>query len=322
MNAARFPAAAVSVAMCTFNGERYLRDQLDSIASQTVRPDRLVVFDDASVDSSPEIINEFAADAPFPVELRVNANNVGSSPNFEMAIRACTGDVVILADQDDVWAERKIEVLLDRLTLPDSPVLVFSDATVVDERLSPLHGSLFERVGFSPRERERFRRDPTAVLLRHNVVTGATMAIRSESLEAILPIPRGWVHDAWLALVAAMIGPIAAIDEPLLLYRQHATNLIGAGWNPIDKLRIPRDRYVEGLRDTMAGWDRAIVLAAELAPERVPALERKRSHMRARLALPETRVKRLSPVLKELGAGRYHASGRGLKTAIRDLLLS
>ena len=101
----------VSVAMCTYNGQRFLDQQLQSFLDQTVQPDELVVCDDVSSDDSMAMVEAFAARAPFTVKLFRNAQNLGYSRNCERAIAQCTGDLVLLCDQDDVWDRRKIEIL-------------------------------------------------------------------------------------------------------------------------------------------------------------------------------------------------------------------
>src|ERR687885_1327551 len=98
----------VSVAMCTYNGAAFLREQLQSLAAQARTPDELVVCDDASADATVRVVREFAAAAPFPVRLTVNERNLGSTKNFERAISLCAGDLVALSDQDDLWLPAKL----------------------------------------------------------------------------------------------------------------------------------------------------------------------------------------------------------------------
>ena len=98
----------ISVAMCTYNGEKYLHQQLASIAQQTRLPEEMVVCDDCSSDSTPEIIEEFARTVPFPVRFFRNPQNLGSTKNFEKAIGLCTGDMIALCDQDDIWMPEKL----------------------------------------------------------------------------------------------------------------------------------------------------------------------------------------------------------------------
>ena len=104
------PRLSLSVALASYNGERYIAEQLDSIARQTRLPDELIISDDASTDSTPAIVHEFAQRVPFPVRF-LQHERLGSTGNFELAIAACQGDIIFLCDQDDVWYPNKIEVI-------------------------------------------------------------------------------------------------------------------------------------------------------------------------------------------------------------------
>src|SRR5688500_18488634 len=180
----------ISVAMCTYDGEPFLREQLASIAAQGRQPDELVVCDDRSSDSTCDIVREFAATAPFAVRLHTNERNLGSTKNFERAIRLCEGDAIALADQDDVWLPSKLARIEERFAAEPRAGLVFSDAEVVDERLRPLGYRLWESVGFD-RAHQRLVSGGRAldVLLPGWTVTGATLAFRSRFRNLVLEIP-------------------------------------------------------------------------------------------------------------------------------------
>ena len=122
----------ISVAMCTYNGEQYLREQLDSIAKQTRLPDELVVSDDGSIDKTLKLIEEFASSSPFPVRISVNDKNLGTTRNFEKAIWSCEGEVIALCDQDDIWHVKKLELVEALMASAASVGLVISDAELVD----------------------------------------------------------------------------------------------------------------------------------------------------------------------------------------------
>src|ERR1700682_2731847 len=145
----------LSVAMCTYNGARFLAEQLESIATQTRLPDRLVVCDDCSTDGSVEILKSFARHSPFAVRLEINKNNLGSTKNFEKAIGLCQGEVIALADQDDIWYSKKLERIEAVFADRPSVGVVFSDADVVDENKIPLGFRLWRTAGLSPARRKR-----------------------------------------------------------------------------------------------------------------------------------------------------------------------
>ena len=154
----------ISVALCTYNGAKYLAEQLDSIAAQTLAPTEMIVCDDGSTDGTLGMVEHFASRASFPVRLRSNAENLGSTENFSRAIRACRGDVVALADQDDVWLPQKLERIARAFETHPRAGVAFSDATVVDEDLNPL-GRLWETVGFTRAQQRRLARGRAAEVL-------------------------------------------------------------------------------------------------------------------------------------------------------------
>ena len=171
----------ISVALCTYNGEAYLGEQLASIAAQDLPPGELVVCDDASTDRSAEIVARFAAGAPFPVRFQVNARNLGSRANFEQAIRLCRGRLIALADQDDVWLPPKLRRLSEALEAAPGAGFAFCDAHLVDCRRRGLGCRLWQSVRFHRGEQRRWSGGGAVeVLLRHNVVTGATLVFRAE----------------------------------------------------------------------------------------------------------------------------------------------
>ena len=217
---------SLSVALASYNGERYIGQQLDSIARQTRLPDELVICDDASTDSTADIVREFARRAPFAVRF-LQHQRIGSTRNFELAIAECRGDIIFLCDQDDVWYPNKIKtieaVFIDR---PETGA-VFTDADVVDENLQPLGSRLWKHFKFRPKEQAQVEAgDALSVLLRHPVATGATMAFRSSFRDFLLPMPPTW-HDAWIALLIGTTSHLIALPTPLIAYRQHGHNQVG-----------------------------------------------------------------------------------------------
>jgi hypothetical protein len=217
----------LSVVLCTYNGERWLPALLRSIAAQTRQPDELVVHDDASTDRTTELVDEFAATVEFPVHLRVHDERMGSTANFASAISRSRGRVVALADQDDVWYPSKLDLLLREFELDPTISMVFSDADLIGEDGIRLGTRLWDTrlVG---RTLRRHAVVPEELLARRALTTGCTMAIRRRVVEAALPFPdlmddhRAIMrHDRWLSLVAAAVGTVRALPEPLLGFRVH-----------------------------------------------------------------------------------------------------
>lgn len=318
----------VSVALCTYNGAAYLREQLASILAQTRPVDEIVIGDDGSTDGTLGLVRDAVdgADgaAPRLVVLPV-AGGLGVTKNFERTALATSGDVVAFSDQDDVWrADRIAEAL--RL-VESGAAMTFSDARLVDAGGTPLRSSLFGALGIGRRELGAVRADRAfETLLRRNLVTGATMTVTRAAIERAAPFPEEWVHDEWLAIVTAAFDRLGASEELLVDYRQHGGNQIGArapslGYK-IRRVLEPRgDRYAGLERRALLLLERLIALGAK--PERIGAAGEKLEHQRARAALPPNRLARIPVVAREAIRGRYAAySSQGSLDVVRDLLSS
>lgn len=321
----------VSVVLCTYNGERYLREQLDSYLRQTRLPDELVVGDDRSTDATMEILGEFARDAPFPVSLHVNERTLRSARNFEAAARRASGDVVVFSDQDDVWLPQKVECLEEAILAHPQNLLAFTDATVVDARLEPLGYTFWEGIGFTDDEQARLADAPHDVMWNRNVVMGAASAVRARLVEKAFPLEDAWGHDGWLAFLAAFAGRLVPVPEPTVLYRQHGANVVGGVRRTEEEAAAERRRWRgTSMRDTMASdaarWAAVLDAAPRVGilPERAGVVERLRervAHLRARAELPPNRPRRLLPVARELAAGRYGRHSSGILSAAKDLMM-
>jgi glycosyltransferase involved in cell wall biosynthesis len=218
----------VSVAMCTYNGGRYLAEQLRSIGEQTTPPYEIVICDDGSTDGTCEIVERFAHGAPYPVRLFRNQVTLGSTKNFEKAISFCTGDVIALCDQDDVWQREKLERMTEAFTRDPGLGGVIADAWLIDENARRLPQSLWERRGFTSRMQTALSgKSGALLLLNKNVVTGATFIFRTHFVRLVTPIPGEWVHDAWIALLIATQARLWTLPERLISYRLHQTQQIG-----------------------------------------------------------------------------------------------
>lgn len=325
----------ISVAMCTYNGAPYVREQLDSMAAQTRIPDELIVSDDNSTDETVRIVADFAASVPFPVRLHVNEQNLGSTKNFERAIGLCEGDVIALSDQDDVWLPEKLRRIEDCLLQNPEVGLVFTDAEVVDEHLRPLGYRLWESVGFDNRHRRLVRTGRVLdVLLPGWTVTGATMAFRAGFKNLVLETPTNLalIHDGWIALMIASVADVSFIEEPLIKYRQHARQQIGAKERKADDNGAVR---LGGVKDAMRrtnSYDELIEIgkqAQRRLSERgdlyksdvaLSRLAARLTHLRMRAKLPSHPLPRFACVVRELLTGRYHLYSRGLFSAAKDLL--
>lgn len=327
----------ISIALCTYNGAKFLPAQLESFLKQTQMPDELVVCDDGSSDASVEILSEFAANAPFPVQVFENEKRKGSTKNFEKAIALCTGEIIFLSDQDDVWAPEKIEEIAAVFEKDNSIGAVFSDAEIVDENLAPTDRTLWSYT-FPEEKRAAAKRGSLFdVLVSQNVVTGATLAFRAEFREKFMPVPDdipNLIHDNWIALVIAAEAEIEFLEKPLVKYRQHGSQQLGINFNELDTRNFDARRKayastiefvkediarLKKLSDVFTG-DRRF---AEKSIDFAAAVEEKQSlitHLEARKNLPSSRVGRVFPVVREFLSGRYQRFSRGFLSAGKDLL--
>lgn len=323
----------VSVALCTHNGERFIADQLLSILCQSQPPREIVLSDDASTDATVEMarrtVDAFLAQHPtVEVELRVlrNASALGVTKNFERAIAACNSELVALSDQDDVWSADRLArvnaVFLERPGL----LLLHSDARLVDEAGAVLPGTLLEALEVSAEARGAIHAgEAFDALMRRNLVTGATTVIRRSLFPRAVPFPESWVHDEWLAIVAAALGEIALMEETLVDYRQHGANQIGVSrlsfFGKLRRMLEPgsaRNRRLLARATALA--DRLEFMRDAIPQHRIETAHGKLEHERLRSRLSPHRALRLIPVLRELRTGRYSEFGRGAADAMRDLV--
>ena len=217
-----------SVAMCTYNGIRYLGEQLESLVTQHRLPNELVVCDDGSTDGTVKLLEQFAQQAPFHVRVIQNPRNLGYSRNFAKAIRLCEGDVIALADQDDVWRPEKLNRL--DLIFQREPGIegVFSDGDIIDERSRPTGTTLWQSFRFGRSDQKRFRTgEAVDALLRRNVVTGMAFAVRRSAFDLLSDMPASWIHDGWLAMMVAIRSGLYACPERLVGYRVHHEQQFG-----------------------------------------------------------------------------------------------
>ena len=313
--------------MCTYNGSRFLPEQLESIAIQTRPPDELVVCDDDSTDRSAEIVSQISRRVPFPVRLVVNAHTVGSTRNFERVISLCQKQIIALADQDDVWYPHKLE-RLERAFRSSGTVAAFSDADVIDVDSKPLNLRLWASFAFGAGEQRRFLAgDAISVLARHPVVTGAAMAFRREFFDTLVPIPEEDIHDRWMSFLLAACGPFQLISEPLMQYRRHARQQIGLGASTLrDRLARARNTGPQLYREEIERFNRLrerLTRHPTLAyQERALAeVSNKISHLEHRIQLRRMTVARIPRVVREVCNRGYWRYGAGWESVAKDLFL-
>lgn len=201
-----------SVCMAVYNGAAHLREQMESILAQLAPADEVIVVDDRSTDESVDILMQFRDPR---MRLLLNEVNLGVVRSFERAVRASSGDIVFLADQDDVWLPGKVDSVT-RVLLAGPYVAVVTDAIIVDGDNYILEPSFF-----------RFRRTQPGFVanLYRNGYLGCAMAFTAKARSWILPFPAGInMHDEWIGLVCDLLGEVKFMDVPLVAYRRHGAN--------------------------------------------------------------------------------------------------
>ncbi len=208
----------VSIAMATYNGEEFLREQLDSILRQTYPNLEIVITDDRSTDSTPAILDEYAA-RHANIRVYHNEENLGFRLNFEKALSLTRGDFIALADQDDVWMPEKIATLMDNL---GDNMLVYCDSAYIDREGKPL--------GRNYSSHRKLISGSNLFLFDEDSgfgISGHANLFRREVLDRAVPIDPHFFHDHWIALHAMIAGTVDYVPDRLVGYRQHSRNVAG-----------------------------------------------------------------------------------------------
>lgn len=222
--------STVAIVMTTYNGEKYVGEQIESILKSSYPDFELFIYDDGSKDTTMSILRNYENQHPAKVHIFQNSENLGVTANFLNAICRTTMDYVMFCDQDDVWKANKIAITLKRMRHMEAqlgkeiPLAVFTDAVVVDRELKELKSSFFCSTHVNPRKTD------LPHILMENKLIGCTVMI-NKSLRAVLQsrcLPmEARFHDWWIALIAASMGKIGYVDEGTLFYRQHGGNVVG-----------------------------------------------------------------------------------------------
>lgn len=285
-----------------------------------------MVSDDGSTDHTITEVHRVLIASGLPYRVIENRVALGVSKNFEQAVLATSGDIVVLCDQDDIWHPTRLERAVAQFEARPDLTLLFSDARMVDAAGEPLGYSLFDALEISSADRQAIHAgNGFSTLLRRNVATGATMAFRRSLLDVAAPFPVEWVHDEWLTILAAAVGTVDLLEEPLIDYRQHRGNQIGAREpslsHKIRRVLQPRgDRNRDLAVRTGILVEKLASLGDAVKPADLTAVRGKLRIERMRADLPENRLARILPVLKEARSGDYaRFTSQGNTEILRDL---
>ena len=323
--------------MCTFNGEYFLKEQLESILAQTIRPDELIVVDDCSQDSTLDILFSFKNAADFPVRIIVNKKNIGINKNFEHAIACCEGELIALSDQDDIWMPSKIESIINSFQQHPDCGYVFSNASLVNENGSYLGNDLWSSVNFNVNRYLKYTTgDQLEVMLRGgNFIYGMAMAFRSKYKNIVLPIESrlhsACTHDTWIAIILSAVGARGIpIEKSLVMYRKHAKQVTSIEnksnfyfrknmfFQNNEKNIVLADvlmKIINRLDQVENSFDIVSVLNAR------KQLIDKSIHLRARALISSGKFfKRLYIIYGEASSGRYKKYSGSYKSVLKDIV--
>jgi len=318
----------ISIALAVYNGERFISEQLESFVRQTRLPDELVVSDNASTDRTVEIVREFAARAPFPVQLFINDRNLGVTKNFERAIEESGGDLIFLSDCDDVWYPNKLLLMEAALRTNPEAGLAICDGDIVDQHLQHLGRRMWQTQRFRPSYRVRKMLAEPGPHKHRFPWSGNCIAFRAKFKPLILPLPddslyRYGNHDCFIALAISCSGEsgVALLASPLLAYRQHDSQSVGL--RESSRLDRVKGSWAARRRRPPTVLLPLIERLDERLPTRFVGKAREAGilrHFLARQTLPAEQIRRVSIIAREYLSGRYHQFSDGLKTAVKDLL--
>ena len=217
----------VQIIMATYNGERYIKEQIDSIIASTYKDWVLTIYDDGSTDDTLSILKKYEEQYPEQIQVVKNKENKGVIGNFLQGVQNSKLSYIMFCDQDDVWLPEKIKLTLTTMLQEEKrrknkPLSVFTDARVVDQDLTTIHESFFKSNQLDPSKLD------LAHMLMENKLIGCTVMINEGVKNLITTLPKkGRLHDWWIGLISATFGDIVFLPEQTLLYRQHSNNVVG-----------------------------------------------------------------------------------------------
>ena len=262
----------IDILMPTYNGEKYLREQLDSILNQTYKDIRIIISDDCSKDSTPEILKQYQ-EKDKRIEIYIQENNLGVVKNIEFLLKKVENPLYMLADQDDVWLNNKVEKSLEKMEKEDAD-LVFGDLEVVDQNLKTMYASFGDFMLLNRKIKKYI--DSYKVNYLYNCVTGCTLLSKKSFIDKILPLPTNSkyvIHDYWIGLVVALTGKLAYMPEKYIKYRQHGNNEVGTNKisHGFEKLEQVRELFI----NVKLGIFGTYVERKDIFPEHIQKLNEK-----------------------------------------------
>ena len=316
-----------NIILGSYNGERYIKQQIESFFHQTQLPDLLIVSDDASTDHTIEVVKALAEVSPFPIKIIENITNSGYTRNFEKLLEVADGDIIFFSDQDDYWLPEKIEIVTKQFLKSEKTMWVINDMILADGNLEPTPFTQLANIRKIGMSDETF-------------VAGCAIAIRKEWKSIVLPFPKNYEgHDNWISRLAAITSSRSIIEKPLQLYRRHGSNISQSFASKTEKVSQFSAAISHGLQSAEKGWikelertqltrdriaERSVILEIlDLPSDNNKALaisDRKINIYQKRIAnLKKNKISRFLPLCRMYLQGDYQIFS-GYKSFIKDLI--
>lgn len=319
-----------SIAMCTYNGAKYLEEQLQSFVEQTRLPDELIVCDDCSSDNTMEILHRFAQTAPFPVTVIQNEENLGYTANFLKCASLCHNDVIFFSDQDDVWDVQKIETFMNRFESSPEVGMVLSDVELMDVNGHSLNSSQVQQATRRPiaywlylsqkNQMHFFTKYPSSSW------PGMAMAYRNVYSDFLYKFNKIQGHDRWLLCFFCIISKIQIIPQQLTKYRIHHNNADASDTRTMIKQteqansRKIIDRYRTLSEDFQNMVSYLSQSGLKIEPQALKLLAQKSEHLMTRYKIRTKQVNKWYYILRETFNGNYFRFGLGIYSIGMDVL--
>ncbi|MEI2428557.1 glycosyltransferase, partial [Priestia megaterium] len=312
----------LSVIICSYNGERYIEQQINSILQQIRLPNEIIVIDDNSSDDTFNIARDIVNNIDIGAQIicERNIKNLGYVKNFEKASQKATGDIVVFADQDDWWYPEKLQKI--EQVFEENPTInfAFSDGEVVDSKLNKFNFSLLDSKGIKREDKSKIKDGELfSYLLKYNIVTGATMAVKREFLSQLIPFPEVWVHDAWVSMIASEKQQYYYIDECLIKYRIHENNNIGTSKGMLRQVQSLKKQKNTAKRNFEQTKQLLNYSEAHFSDFNKSIIKDKNIFFESRYNYPNNSIIRFFCVFKNVLKGNYKRFANGKKSALKDL---
>ena len=306
----------ISICLCTYNASKYLTEQLESLKKQTVKADEIIVCDDGSTDNTIEILNKYKD--ILNIDLFINNLSLGVTKNFEKAVSLCSGDIIFLCDQDDIWENNKIEKMSSAF-IDKNVGLVLCNGILIDEKNKQIKNhTLWNSFGIDKINKENFNFE---ILTNKLIFTGIAMAFRGDLKKYILPISANAFHDEWIGFICSYKSKVFFLEDNLVRYRIHKNQKVGIIYikSLYEKYKFVKKYKIADIEKELAKVNDFIEKFKQLNADKnfINKLKNKQKLYYYRTTKSKFRF---FVLLWQLIIGKYHLYTNGkFKTFIRDI---